>query len=366
MIYSIGVIFLCFIALCTKANKKTLLFITFLFLTGIAILFEPQRGLDLYTHYRVLDVMRQIGYADSIIRFRYLMGNLPVYSVLFYLISLLQYDKLLLIIAYFIVYGCMFGVLSMCVADHGWSIKGWKYGYAIIMLITNAYSVTGIRYSLAFAVVFLFLYIDIYRREYRLLSFIMYVLACLLHDGMILVVAFRLLLFIPKNRFTSKLKFLIVFWQVWLNVIGEILKAIPLAYFSSAADKLLLYSTQESADTWVSGIGMETLGMLRIAVLILIVIYCIMLPDNKKDDYKRMLYFLILFCIGGISSAALIDRYTTITLTYAFPFVLTMNKECNKSQDSEKLLVRVETIPMIVLLIAYFGCLVVFQYRYFI
>ena len=366
MFFSIGVVFLCIIALITRINKKTLIIVTFVFLSAIAILFEPQTGLDLYTHYRMLDIMRRFGYVDTVARFGYLMGNLPVYSVFFYLVSLLQFNKLLLVITYLVVYGCMFHVLSMCVEDHGWSLKGWKIGYVLVMLITNAYSVTGIRYTLAFAVVFLFLYIDLVRKKHRLLSLIVCVLMCLLHDGMILILAFRLLLYIPATKITEKLKYLILFWQGWLELINNILRAIPYPFFSSVADKLMLYSTQESANTWIGGIGMQTLYGMRILILAFVALYCLLCGRDKKSDYQRMLVLLILFCFGGISSMALIDRYTTVTFMYALPFILDLNGESNRSRESDKVLIQFRMLPMLILSVAYFGCLVVFQYQYFI
>lgn len=364
MIYSIGVVILCGIALGTRIDKRTTLILTFLFLTGIAILFEPQAGLDLYKHYQTLDVMREIGYANSVIRYRYAMGNLPVYSGFFYLVSLLKYDKLLLIITYLVVYGCMFKVLEMCVEDHGWSQKSWKLGYVLVMLVTNAYSLTGIRYTLAFSVIFLFLYIDLVRKQHRILALAVYVAMCLLHDGMILIVLLRFLLYIPSNRLTSKLKYLLLFWQVWLGAIEKLLRAIPNPYFASAADKLMLYTTQEAANMWVGGVGLQTLAMMRIVLLAAITVYCVFCVD--KDDYIRMLQLLLLFCFGGISSAALIGRYTSITFLFAVPFVLGINGECNFDDAPNKVLIQVKMLPMLGLMLAFFVCLVLYQYQYFI
>lgn len=364
MIYSIGVICLCLIALLTRVNKKTLLVLTFLFLTGIAILFEPQAGLDLYKHYQTLDVMREIGYVNSVARFHFQMQNLPVYSVFFYLVSLLKYDKLLLIITYLVVYGCMFGVLSMCVEDHGWSPKSWNLGYAIVMLVTNAYSITGIRYTLAFAVVFLFMYIDLVRKQHRIISLVVYVLMCLLHDGMLLIVLLRFLLYIPSNRVTSKLKYLLVFWQVWLTAIENLLRTIPNPYFASAADKLVLYSSEEAASMWVGGVGLQTLAVMRIVVLSAIAIYCFF--GKEKDNYVKMLQLLLLFCFGGITSLALIGRYTSITFLFAVPFILSINGESNYNDEPNSFMLQIKMLPILLLIIGFFICLVLYQYQYFI
>lgn len=366
MIYSIGVICLCLIALLTRVNKKTLLVLTFLFLTGIAILFEPQAGLDLYKHYQTLDVMREIGYVNSVARFHFQMQNLPVYSAFFYLVSLLRYDKLLLIITYLVVYGCMFGVLSMSVEDHGWSQKSWNLGYVIVMLVTNAYSVTGIRYTLSFAVVFLFMYIDLVRKQHRIISLVVYVLMCLLHDGMLPIVLLRFLLYIPSNRVTSKLKYLLVFWQVWLTAIENLLRMIPNDFFSSVADKLMLYTTSESANMWVSGVGMETLATMRLIILCVTLIFYFMSKSRHEDNYQKMLILLILFCFGGISKAALIDRYTNAELLFSIPFMLEINGESNYDNERNRFLIKLQFLPMLVLILLYFISLVLYQYQYFL
>lgn len=366
MIYSIGVVCLCLIALLTKVNKRILLVLTFLFLTGIAILFDPQAGLDLYKHYQTLDVMREIGYLNSMVRFRFQMQNLPIYSGFFYLVSLLRYDKLLLIITYFVVYGCMFGVLSICVEDHEWNPKSWNLGYAIIMLVTNAYSITGIRYTLAFSVVFLFMYIDLVRKQHRMISLAVCVLMCLLHDGMLPIVLLRLFLYITSNRVVSKFKYLLVFWQVWLTAIEDILKVIPNGFFSSVADKLMLYTTSESANMWVSGVGMETLAAMRLVFLCAILMFYFMRKNKYEDNYQRMLILLILFCFGGISKAALIDRYTNVTLLFSVPFILELNGECNYENWKNRILIRIQFLPILVLVVLYFINLVLFQYQYFL
>ena len=197
-----------------------------------------------------------------------------------------------------------------------------------------------------------------------MLSFIAYVLMCLLHDGMILIVFLRILLYSPSNRVTSKLKYLLVFWKTWIDVIANLLKMIPNPYFSSAADKLLLYSTEEAADMWSGGIGGEILAMVRILVLCAIAVYCVF--AKEKDDYVKMLQLLMLFCFGGLSSAALIGRYTTITFLFAIPFILKINDSSNCNIESEGFLVQTKMLPMLVLILGFFACLVLFQYQYFI
>lgn len=366
MIYSIGVVCLCMIALLTRVNKKTLLVLTFLFLTGIAILFEPQVGLDLYRHYQTLDVMREIGYVNSVERFYFQMNNLLVYSGFFYLVSLLRYDKLLLIITYLVVYGCMFRVLSMCVEDHGWSPKSWRLGYVIVMLVTNAYSITGIRYTLAFSVFFLFLYIDLVRKQHRIISLIAYILMCLLHDGMLLIVFLRFLLYLPSNKVTSRLKYLLIFWQIWLNDIVSLLRMIPNAFFESVADKLMVYTTDEAANMWVSGVGMKTLAAIRLIILCTIMIYYLMRPNRHKNSYQQMLILLILFCFGGMSKDALVDRYTSAGLLFSVPFILGINEESNYNDEQNIFLVQIRFLPIFVLIILYFINLVLYQYQYFL
>lgn len=366
MIYTIGVVCLCMIALLTRANKKTLLVLTFLFLTGIAIWFEPETGLDLYRHYQTLDVMRKIGYVNSVTQFHFQMQNLPVYSGFFYLVSLLRYNKLLLIITYLVVYGCMFRVLTMCVTDHGWSQKSWNLGYTIIMLVTNAYSVTGIRYTLAFSVVFLFMYIDLVRKQYRIISLVVYVLMCLLHDGILLIVLLRFLLCIPSSKVTAKLKFLLIFWQVWLTAIENFLRMIPNDFFRAIADKLVLYATNESANMWVSGVGMETLATMRFAILSAIMIYYFMSQSRHKDSYQKMLALLILFCLGGMSRPALIERYTSAAMLFSVPFILEINNESNYNNREGAFLIQVRFLPMLVLIVLYFINLALYQYQYFL
>lgn len=79
-----------------------------------------------------------------------------------------------------------------------------------------------------------------------------------------------------------------------------------------------------------------------------------------------MLILLILFCFGGISKAALIDRYTNAELLFSIPFMLEINGESNYDNERNRFLIKLQFLPMLVLILLYFISLVLYQYQYFL
>lgn len=127
----------------------------------------------------------------------------------------------------------------------------------------------------------------------------------------------------------------------------------------------MLYTTSESANMWVSGVGIETLAAMRLVFLCAILIFYFMRKNKYEDNYQRMLIILILFCFGGMSKAALIDRYTNVALLFSVPFILELNGECNYENWKNRLPIRIQFLSMLVLVVLYFINLVLYQYQYF-
>lgn len=128
----------------------------------------------------------------------------------------------------------------------------------------------------------------------------------------------------------------------------------------------MLYTTSESANMWVSGVGMETLATMRLIILCVTLIFYFMSKSRHEDNYQKMLILLILFCFGGISKAALIDRYTNAELLFSIPFMLEINGESNYDNERNRFLIKLQFLPMLVLILLYFISLVLYQYQYFL
>lgn len=366
MLYTVGVIFLVVLAWHAGKSRKFVLVLTFVFLAGIALLFEPTPQLDLYRHYETLDTFRDIGYEATVEMRRHSMGDLPVYSMLFYVISFLGHNKLLLVFTYLAIYGCLFAVLSMYIKDEKLSDKHWQIGYALIMLTTNAYALTGIRNMLAFAVVCLFMYIDLRRRKMRIISMVTYVLMCLLHDSIVIFVLFRFILYFSKIKGFKVLRYGVVLWPLLQERITSVLGESSIPLLVSVSEKLASYTTQEAAERWVSGIALEMLSFSKfVFVAIVIVYYFQMTKLHREEPYMQMLLMIALFSFGGIGSRALADRYAAMAIMYAVPFVVG-NSGIVEANGNTRLNICLNSFPLWVLIAGYFLCLFIFQYRLFV
>lgn len=366
MLYIVGVIFLVVLAWHAGRNRKFVLVLTFAFLSWIALGFEPTPNLDLYRHYETLDTFRNIGYEATVEMRRHSMGDLPVYSMLFYAISFLGNNKLLLVFTYYVVYGCLFSVLSMHIKDEKLSDKHWRIGYAIIMLTTNAYAMTGVRNMLAFAVVCLFMYIDLRRKKMRILSAVMYILMCFLHDSMMIFVIFRIMLYFSNIKGFKILRFCVVLWPFLQERIGGILENSSIPLLVSVSEKLASYTTKEAAERWVGGLGLETLTLLKFVFIAFIIVYYFqMTQSHQEDPYLQMIFLTALLCLGGIGSRALADRYMSMAMLYAVPFWVS-NSGIIETKRATGLSICLNSFPLWILVAGYFLGLCLFQYRYFI
>ena len=369
MIFTSGTILLCALALTNKFSKRQITLISLLFLVIVAVIYKPDSGMDLYRHYQMLDLFAKYGLENTIMTNMDRMGTLPLYALFFYFISLFHYNQLLLAFTYILVYSAQFKVLSMYVNDNGYDKKSWMIGYSLIMLTTNAYGLTGIRNFLAFAITEVFLYIDLCRREHRKLSMVIYFSMCLLHDSIILILAFRLMVYvIEKFRTVSQnvILFLILVSPIMIKGMGTFLRTTPISFLKAVGNKILTYGGTDGINSYGGDAGTEIRATMGLIILMLVV-FCIKATLNKeyyqRSDIK-MLVIITLFCFGGmIGNRVLVERYITMGVMFAIP---TMVKVIREGCPQSGYYIKTNAIPLITMVCILFSNICYWQYRFFI
>lgn len=369
MFYTTGVILLSLLALTNRFNKRIIIVASLALLFIVSIYFEPDEGMDLFRHYEMLEMFRNNGFFKTVLINGNRMSFLPVYAIYFYIISLFNCNKLLLIITYMIIYLAQFYVLTMYIQDQCLDKKSWMIGYVLIMVTTNAYDLTGIRNFLAFSIVEVFLYLDLCRNSHKKLSLLIYVLMCFLHDSMILILFFRLFISL-LDKFSIKAKkiilLLLLFNSYVLKSISNILINIPITFFNKVGEKIITYGGMNGIENFGIDMGTRIRTIMRLIILVLIVFY-IFIHLNRNQRYNNDKFFLLLltyFCVGAMfGNRVLADRYVAMGVMYSVPeMVFIIRNHC----PYNGLCIRKDAIPLIILLILFFIELCFEQYRYFI
>ena len=297
--------------------KKKFVFLSFVALGLaygiIAYHIVPPYEWDLYRHYVVLDITRKDG-------IKYLL-KYSIYKnqygsvLLFYLISLLPNNAFLQFIAIFIEYL----ILGYIVTDYlGDEIKSRDI-FVIILLhfaMNNiALTVSGVRQTLAFAIISLGIYLDISKN--KIISIPIYIFGVLVHPGSSGVIILRLFYELYKRY--NKVIIILPFWSVIVTLLS--------GYMSESNIYLINYYGRM--------INVYTLGGLSgyadsrpvyalFIFFLIIVVYVLSEIYNKKillDNSTKFFLCSLMFVIGAINSEQFLIRYSIFLSFNVYPIV---------------------------------------------
>ncbi len=365
MIATLVIIGLVVLHLRSKGSRRKVYRFTVIVMMVFAFFVKPYEGMDLYEHYIILNIMRSIGLQHTVAMYPWLFSTLPVYAGVFYAVSLLGFNQVLLMIAYGLIYGLQFKVLQMVAKDYELADHQERIGAVLILLITNAFFCTTVRNVLAFAIMSYFLYWDLGRGEKRIVSFIVYVLLCLFHNSVVVLLAMRILLLVFNKTLFKPLLLSILMWAHILSFVESRLRLNSILYLQNIAEKIRVYSTKRANELWVGGIANRIMITLITIVIVLVLIQ--MIKNHKKSHAKYNLYELFyvmisLFCIGGFSTIAITNRFIYMAAYMLVPVFLIENKSGKGimlKMGSSKI------NPVLALSFALFISYVIFQYPYF-
>lgn len=346
-----------------EKGRKTYYWISIILLVTLSFFVLPTEGMDLYQHYKMLDIMRTSDLERVERLYPYLFGTLPVYSRYFYCVSKLGFNQALLMLTYLINYGLQFALLRMAKKDFNLTDATEKLGYAFIVLGTNAYFLTTVRNVTAFIIFIYFLYWDIVRKRKRMIAWIAYLGVCLLHDSVLFLVVLRMGLCLINKKYFKPFVVSILAWPVLLKGVAVVFSGSGIPFLINIAQKIDVYSTAEAAQMWTGGFANNV--MLTLQMAIMLVVLCRVWKCRKNSsaqDWFMYYIMLVLFCIGGLGNRAILFRYI-IPVFYMIPSVvaITSNRKMRVRVSLDKINIGVAEV----VLLLYWFALGVFQYAFF-
>lgn len=214
--YIIMPLVMIFVGMAIKEKRLALYLFCFAVLMGyIAFHYEiPGAESDLYWHTITLNNFKSMGFAYFAVFDK--SASLPVFSLYFYLISLLPSERYLPAITAFLVYGINYWLVFKL--KEKYELKKRTTLLLVVFILCNLNYlgvISGIRFNLAVSIMLFGLYLDLAESKY-MRAIGLYIIAMLLHSSIYIMIIVRLLV-IP---FTGKLKKIYIVVVAALTVAG--------------------------------------------------------------------------------------------------------------------------------------------------
>ncbi len=374
MVFSVVIVALLIINFKVKIkSRKNFYICTVIIFTFLGFFVAPGQGMDLQRHYETLDAIRSVGLSRMVATnyngFGDQVLHLPVYALFFALVTQFPFNEMLLALTYAGVYGCQMAILKMSVKDFSLTKLSEKMGYMFILCMTNAFSATGIRNMLAFAVFALFFYLEEIRHKYKKTAWVVYLLLCLFHDSVIALVLMRAaLIFARKKSF----KWVIGIFAVWSYLIPLLIPVLSLFSSVPFISGLVIQLTRYTGGSVSNFMGSSGYGLMLAAQLPILFMtwYAGVHPHKlpQTEPLKLFANMIVAFCAGGLARGAIVIRFLMIAFFVMIPYFAQI------FQSGEyQLRVRIGSFSvrklaqaaLFLMPLAWFVFLVVFQYRWF-
>lgn len=264
----------------------------------------PSHGWDLYRHYQYLDALRAANYdfADYMFNYNNLLGGgtrsgLYGFKLIFFIMSKFNNDRILPFFTLTIVYG----IWSYITQD--WLKKNNKpelLAPSLMLCLATmpyVYVNTGIRNGLAASLVALALYQEFEKKRSPIVTALILVFSCTIHNAVIIVIPCWLL-----AHFAVKLKtvFLIAIGLALLKPVAQFVYAQSIPGISQAANLYLVYIR---SDAYFFSYGYLVVDI----VFLLLIVYSFYYANKRYDGNLYKFIF-----IYAIVIAAQIGHYDLI------------------------------------------------------
>ena len=299
--------------------KKSYYFCLALFLGIIAYFIYPNSSLDLKYWFDNMFAVRNydIGYFFQTDLFR----QVPVFALFLFWVSKTGIYGLLQGTSVFITYLSVFLMIRQeSKKQHFSKFVELSLMLAAMMILNYVTAVSGMRISLASSIFIYFLYNDLRNNKSFLKCIPFYVVACLVHNSIMLLLVFRFLIFLyQKNSFFKNLiRVLLLTWTLLKELLIFVMDNINIYYFQITAYKLQSY-TNELMET-IANVRLYTFVALTLLVILIIIYlkYKKIIKNNSKnflscgDNYNAYIEILIFFLIGSIFEYNIFTRYVEI------------------------------------------------------
>ena len=313
-------------------------FVLAFLISFIAFFIIPRVDMDLYRHYYILDSVRY--YGISFLKNNSDFSNLPVATLYFYLISVLNNNAFLPFITCFFSYFIFYYVIDDFSKKN--NIQRFSYSLAIIcILFTFNYVAlfSGIRNKFAMILFFLIMYNDIFKNKNKYLCTFGYFLLGFFHPSMFVLFLIRILSYVNKKSSVITISILLLIWPLLQNQIITILNgmaSIPIINY--IVTKIDVYN-KTNMDL-ITNTSLYTF-VYTTRNIVMFLIFCLFNSKvkNKFNTYKKFFLFVFSFVFGSINNYNFYVRFSEfIMIINIFPVMLYFNEKIKGQENKRRIL----------------------------
>lgn len=325
-------------------NIKFVFFIISLILAIIAYNITPYKSLDLYHHFQILNNCRAFGFGYLINHSDF--SNLPVGALYFYIISLLGNNSFLPAISVFIYYYSILSIITEVAKKYNFNKSGLWLSAVLFLFVSNYIgAASGIRNPLTISLFAYIFYKECFFGWNKKLVFILYILLCLFHPSILILLVLRLLLLIPK-KYSKIISILLLSWSFLKNILITLLtKLSSIPIISFALEKFSGYDSTEA--NAVANVSLYTFVYLTSYIILLILCFVYYKRGNNtfekhENKFNLLFVYTLFFCLGSILEYHIFVRFSRFAIMLALFLLMhySSSKSKNLNYSKNKLIIQ--------------------------
>ncbi|MCI9534774.1 MAG: hypothetical protein HFG53_08185 [Lachnospiraceae bacterium] len=165
-------------------------------LSLIAYQYVPMQSNDLLKYYHTIEIVGEMNLLEAI---DYLEDGLLIKNFLFWILGKTGMPQMLPMITAAIVYGVMFYISYDCAKEYCCQQDLFKILIIQFFSISFFGQLGTVRSCIAYAIVILAVYLDLYKRKRNLITYVIYIIPCFIHITALLLIGIRLLFYISNH-----------------------------------------------------------------------------------------------------------------------------------------------------------------------
>lgn len=333
-----------------KTNYKIAIIIAVVLCISITVLayqILPIEGKDLYYYYNMLDGLKEQSLSDVFSNFQY--KDTPVTALWFWVVAQIGNYNLINSVPAMITILCLSYVFIDVIKTKQISVCDTSLTlFFLLGFISFVMLMTSVRYPLSVSLVSLGIYLEIYKDKNVKQVAWLYLLAFMIHDGIILLLVVYLLHKIFKDKYYAK--YALVFIGFFLILIQQAVTIVNIN--NNVYQRIVRYLVPTYYD-WRRALANTML------IIILVMVYYFVKKHKtsyyrNKADKNAFLEYLLMFSLGVSVCPELLDRLLIPVIVLSFPVVLEYfnllktNVNCTSNKNSYRLMYYISVFVFIV------------------
>lgn len=281
-------------------NLKISLIILIVSLVILSVCIKPSDTYDLYRHYEVIEQFKLSNYWTETV-----YDNFIIIRLIFYIISLFNYNELLPAISCIITYGIFVHIIMDFKTRYSIGIRQILISMLLnLTMIPFIVVYSGVRNTMVFSILALAIYREFIEKKKNVLTYLIYLLPIFIHYATIIIIGVRILYIFEDKIF--KYRYILLMWSLSAGLISKIFIMFPNNYIKGMGAQIGNYIGNFLGDTRIFIVNFTLIVIFLITFEIII----------RKEDYKnnklkdilRIMDIVLIIAAGGFFVPNILDR----------------------------------------------------------